>query len=534
MYWKLVLGLLVTALPVLATAEIVKTGTSSDEFDAPIGEFMQARRIPAASVAIIRNNKLIVAAGYRNTDLQGVPVQPDSRYRIASLSKPITSLAILQLVEAGKFTLETPISEILEQTFPVMGRPIVVRDLLQHTGGWDRNLTFDPSFRVRQIAIQLQVASPATAAELVSHAESIPLSHAAGSQYQYSNYGYVVAGRIIEKASGMAYVDYVRKHIFEPAGVYGAYMGSSLRSFPELGEMPYHTRPGAPSRAPSVFAQVSGQVPVPYGSFALESNDSAGGWVLSAIDLARFILHFDGDPITPDLIGPEMGRQASARPAYVPALATGYYGLGWFFDGNQVRTHSGGLTGTATIMSYDPRSKRGYVILTNTGLLSGAEYGEMGSAVAAAMVPANTLVEDHFAEFSTTPISNCQASSAWYDPSKVGQGYSLRSYGDSGDQIMSFWFAYAPAAPIVLENNEGHFWLIGVGDYASNAANMRLYYSEGGQFDTEQLVTTSSTPVGSLEILFDTPTTAVARYFFNEAKRFGSQQLQLLVQPPCL
>ncbi len=516
-----------------AAAEVVKTGISPTAFDQPIQSFMQARAIPAASVAVIANNRLVVAAGYRNAALQGVAVQPTSRFRIASLSKPITALAILQLVESGAFSLDTAVSEILEQPFPVSGRAITVRDLLQHAGGWNRELTVDPAFRVRQIAAALQVASPATATELVSHAESLPLSHPSGSQYQYSNYGYIVLGRIVEKVSGMAYADYVRRHVFEPAGVQGAYIGSSLRSLSALGEMPYLPRSGTPARGASVFDQQPGQVPVTYGTFAVESFDSAGGWVLSAVDLARFLLRFDGDPTTADLIGPEMGGQARARPAFLAPGINAYYGLGWFFDGNQVRTHSGGLVGTATIMSYDPRSRRGYVILTNTGLLSGAEYGEMGAAVQAGISASGGLSDDLFGQFEQSAVSACQASSAWYDASKVGQGYSLRSYGEDANQIMSFWFSHAPAAPIVLENNEGHFWLIGVGDYASSTANMRLYYSSGGAFDSEQLVTTSQTPVGSLEILFDSPTSAVARYFFQQPKRYGTQELTLLVRPTC-
>ena len=526
----IMIGVLLAAT---SAAEIVKTGTSPAAFDAPIQSFMQARGIPAATVAVIRNDRLVLTAGYRNADLQGIAVEPQSRFRIASLSKPITALAILQLVESGAFTLDTPISEILQQEFPENGRAITVRDLLQHAAGWNRDLTVDPAFRVRQIATALQVPSPATAAELVSYAPSLPLSHPTGTQYQYSNYGYIILGRIIEKTSGLAYADYVRRHIFQPIGVNGAYIGSSLRSLSSLGEMPYLQRQGGAQRATSVFNQVFGQVPITYGSFAVESFDSAGGWVLSAVDLARFLRVFDGDPGVPDLIGPEMGGQARARPAFLAPGVSGYYGLGWFFDGNQVRTHSGGLIGTATIMSYDPRSKRGYVILTNTGLLSVEEYGEMGAAVQAGIVASGNLDQDLFDQYAASTVSACQASSAWYDPSKVGQGYSLRSYGDSSDQIMAFWFSYAGAAPIMLENNEGHFWLIGVGDYASNAANMRLYYSQGGQFDSEQLVSTSQTPVGSLEILFDTPTSAVSRYFFAEAKRFGTQELTLLVRPPC-
>ena len=206
-------------------------------FDREMEAFMQARNIPGGALAVVKDRRLVYARGYGWADREKmIPVQPASLFRIASVSKPITAVAVLKLIEEGRLSLDTRALPLLGLT-PLIAsfrdpeprlRQITIRHLLQHTGGWDRDKSFDPMFRPEQIAQAAHSPSPATAEQIIRYMLSMPLAFDPGTRHAYSNFGYCVLGRVIEKVTGGPYEKFVREKILAPAGITDMRIGATL------------------------------------------------------------------------------------------------------------------------------------------------------------------------------------------------------------------------------------------------------------------------------------------------------------------
>jgi N-acyl-D-amino-acid deacylase len=347
-----------------------KASTKSDiaaAFDREMEAFMSARGVPGGALAVVKDRRLVYARGYGWANREAkIPVQPDSLFRIASISKPITGVAVMKLVEDGKLSLDA-------KAFPFLGIPpavqslidpeprlhhITIRQLLQHTGGWDRDKSFDPMFRSERIARANLTPPPATSVDVIRYMLSRPLDFDPGARYAYSNYGYCVLGRLIEKASGQSYEKFVQENVLAPAGIKQMRIGASLDGKQAPGEVRYY--PNDPAEADNVFPGEPRKVPWPYGGFHLEAMDAHGGWIASAIDLARFAAALD-DPEHSPLLKQESFATMYAPPA-APAsrqadgtLESSYYGCGWMVRpvGKRGRAnywHSGSLPGTNTLL----------------------------------------------------------------------------------------------------------------------------------------------------------------------------------------
>ena len=117
-----------------------------ESYDQSIRDLMRKYAIPGGAVAVVRDGKLFYARGFGYADVENkTPVQPDALFRIASVSKPITSAAIMKLVEEGKLTLDDRVAPFIAHLTPAPGatvdprwEQITIRHLLNHTGGWDR------------------------------------------------------------------------------------------------------------------------------------------------------------------------------------------------------------------------------------------------------------------------------------------------------------------------------------------------------------------------------------------------------------
>jgi N-acyl-D-amino-acid deacylase len=217
-------------------------------FDRTIAGLMAKWQIPGASIAVVKDGRLVLAHGYGWADRESrQPVRPESLFRIASLSKSLTAAAVLKLAEEGRLRLDDKAFALLGDLKPRPGaavnpdlRKITLRNLLQHSGGWDRDQSFDPMFRPREIAATMGVPPPAGAETIVRYMLDQPLQFAPGTKYAYSNFGYCVLGRIVEKVSGERYEDFVRNRILRPAGATAMRLGHTL-----LGER----APGTPARS---------------------------------------------------------------------------------------------------------------------------------------------------------------------------------------------------------------------------------------------------------------------------------------------
>jgi N-acyl-D-amino-acid deacylase len=335
---------------------------------APLDEMMEKfiaeHQVPGAALAVTKDGKLVYTRGFGYADPEAKSlVQPRSKFRIASISKPITAAAILRLIEMGKLKLDDPVFDLLALALPPGSeedprlRKITVRHCLQHTGGWDRAKSSDPMFRPLVIAKALGVKAPAGPNDVIRYMMGQKLDFAPGSRYAYSNFGYCVLGRVIEKVSGKSYEAFVRDEILQTLKMDDTRLGKTLEPAP--GEVKYVD--GKKRTAPAVVGPELGKkVPLEYGAWYLEAMDAHGGWLSSAPDLVRFASAFDRTRKSP-ILKDESIRALFARPEGLAGhdkdgkAKETYYGLGWQVvsagpKGSFNSWHTGALDGTATIL----------------------------------------------------------------------------------------------------------------------------------------------------------------------------------------
>lgn len=323
--------------------------------------------VPGATLAVARHGRQVYARGFGWADLQAMtPVTPDARFRLASVSKPITAVAVLRLAQDGKLALDERAFERLpvEPHLAPGARPdprwqqITIRQLLNHTAGWDRDRSGDPMFMSVAIARALGVPAPAEPEHIIRWMAGRPLDFGPGQGYTYSNFGYCVLGRLIERVTGQTYSEYVQKTLLGGLGLSSLALGQTQFAGRLPGEVAYYP---STDFAPSVLAANLGQrVPESYGGWYVEAMDAHGGWVGAAPDLLKFAGALDQDG--PDaLLSPASVRALFApppSPAYEAVHAiykNGHYACGWAVDvpaGGRLgqQHHNGMLPGTAAVL----------------------------------------------------------------------------------------------------------------------------------------------------------------------------------------
>ncbi|MBF8187576.1 beta-lactamase family protein [Nonomuraea sp. K274] len=340
-------------------------------FDNVLKTYIVERGISCAQLAITKNGKLVLARAYRYSDDPSVPkFTPTSLFRIASLSKHITAVAIMRLAQDGKLSLGTSVATLLGLSTTADARlaNVTVWRLLQHTGGWDRDISGDYLYNMdHTISRSLGVSLPITRDHIIQYACGRPLDFAPGSMYAYSNYGYMLLGMIVEKASGMAYESYVQQKILAPVGITRLRLGRTLKAQAAPGEVVYES-----AQTSKTVTDASGTiVPAPYGGFSMENRGPGGGWLASAVDLVRFARILDAPGTV--LNATSIGRMV-AKPEIGVTESGSWYGAGLWVrqvTGHLNTWHSGGLPGTYT---YTARLQNGftYAALFNRNQESGS------------------------------------------------------------------------------------------------------------------------------------------------------------------
>ena len=327
--------------------------------------FMKAHDLPGASLAIASNGRLVWARGYGLSDVElAQPVQPTSIFRVGSISKTITAIAVMKLVEAGKLDLDASAFTLLPDVKPLSGRlgdarisRITVRNLLTHAGGWDASISGEPivSPLISQIASATGGQFPPAPESIIAWMLDRRLDFDPGTRFAYSNFGFVVLGRIIERVAGRPYDEFVRQEILSPMGIESMRLGRTILALRAAGEVRYYDYPGAPL-VNSLMPGVGGQVSEPYsGILPFESIDSAGAWIASSIDLVRIFVMLDGQRLPPvlspasiqQIVTPAFGALGTS-PAGNPAS----YGLGLGVEltgADAEWWHDGGTWGTQAV-----------------------------------------------------------------------------------------------------------------------------------------------------------------------------------------
>src|SRR6185503_2698047 len=205
------LALLSLAGMTVATAEAAAPMSSATiaRVDSAITAVIERSHIPGLAIAIAIDGEVRWQKAYGLADVENaVPAETSTVFRIASVTKPLTATAALQLVDRGKLDLDAPVQKYA-RTFPVKGWPITTRHLLGHLSGIRH-------YKAAEAERTNHYDSLAAALEVF---EDDPLEHEPGAGFTYTTFGYTLLGVVIEGASGMRYIDYMREHLFEPAGM---------------------------------------------------------------------------------------------------------------------------------------------------------------------------------------------------------------------------------------------------------------------------------------------------------------------------
>ena len=274
-----------------------------DQFDSTMIAFMAARNIRSATLAVSFGGTVRYSRAFGWKDAaKTTPLDPNAIFRLASVGKTVTAAAVRKLASEGKFSLSTPVFEYLGLTpaGAVVDQRIynVTMDhLLQHTGGWDREIFGDIVFSSRAIAAEMGLQTAPTKTQVAQWAMTKPLQFAPGAKSAYSNFGFSLLGMVIEKASGMSFLDYVKQHIFAPDVAGSVIMGRSLTANRDPRE-PFYSHP---TTGCLVF-DISTCTPVwfPDGAMHMEALDACAGMAASAPAILSFLGSYwiTGEPKT--------------------------------------------------------------------------------------------------------------------------------------------------------------------------------------------------------------------------------------------
>jgi CubicO group peptidase (beta-lactamase class C family) len=340
--------------------------------DRIVNSFMNKWSIEGASVAIARDGKLIYARGHGFADTSaGIVTQPYNKFRIASISKLVTAVAIMKLQEEGKLSLEDKVfgpEGILNDScycYPRDKRAfnITVAHLLSHEGGWSQRYG-DQMFMPHVVASQMKTSLPVDIKTIIRFALGKRLHFTPGTGRSYSNLGYSILGLVVEEVSGLPYDEYCRREIFEPLGIYDMVPARNLSDQKAPFEVTYYEPAGVPLR-PSIYG-TGEMVPVTYGGNDIETLGGAGGWLATAPDLMRLLLAVDGLSYNDDILTEESVN-------FMTDLNNSFAPVGWkatYVDGNWVRT--GSFSGTAGMIKRRPDGIS-WVVLLNSSAWNGPE-----------------------------------------------------------------------------------------------------------------------------------------------------------------
>jgi CubicO group peptidase (beta-lactamase class C family)/uncharacterized protein YneR len=295
---------------------------------------------PGAAVLVKKQGRVILRKGYGLANLElNVPIEPDMIFRLGSITKQFTAVAILTLAEEGKLSLQDEITKFLPD-YPTQGHKITVEHLLTHTSGI-KSYTGLPEW----LPLQRKDMS---VSEIIDLAKDKPMEFAPGERWEYCNSGYILLGAIIEKVSGKTYADFLQERIFGPLGLKSTCYDSTSRIIPR--RIPGYTKGNA------------GFENAPY--LSMSQPYAAGSLASSVDDLATW---------TESLLAGKLIKRETLEKAFTSyklkdGLDTGY-GYGWEiskYEGHRLIEHGGGIHGFMTYALFFPEDQVFVALLTNS------------------------------------------------------------------------------------------------------------------------------------------------------------------------
>ena len=313
---------------------------------------LAARGVPSASVGVVQNGQIVYLQAYGMARIEShTAARPEMRYSIGSVSKQFTAMAILLLAEQGKLSIDDPVSRFLPSL--TRAKEVTIRQLLSHTSGYQDYWPQDyvPPFMLK----------PVKAEEILDRWARKPLDFNPGTKWQYSNTNFVIAGLIVEKASGLPFFQFIQSKLFAPLGMKSVLNidQKHLGDTDATGYMRYGLGPAriAPKEAKGwLFA--------------------AGELAMSTEDLAKW----DIAMMNQVLLKPESYRVMETQTCLKNGLCTGY-GLGIDvkeFQGHRVWSHGGEVSGFTTHNAVFPDDRAAVIVFINQdsgGTPSAIAYG---------------------------------------------------------------------------------------------------------------------------------------------------------------
>jgi CubicO group peptidase (beta-lactamase class C family) len=339
---------------------------------------MAETRLPSVTAAIVQDGKVIWSKAFGFSNLEsGIAATTRSSYCIGSVTKCFTSLAIMQLAEQGKLSLEDPIEKHVPFAIKPFGETVRIKHFLSHTSGI-------PALGFAEIVIRnvsgatdswVPGASSADLQAFFGGAEDWVLARP-GERWFYLNEGYEMLGAIIEKCSGMSYADYVTKNILEPIGMMRSYYSKAKMDKDDDAATPYSAT-GEGKRFPS--------------GYAFGAVNAAGGLISNVEDMAKYAAMYlangkagDARIASKESLDAMMTPRVTTPPKENPFGDYGYgYGLGVLpnFMGERLVGHSGSVGSATAYMGFIPAKNIGVVVLANGSGAAPSQLGQFGLAL---------------------------------------------------------------------------------------------------------------------------------------------------------
>ncbi len=334
--------------------------------DTYMEKFRLQNGLKGVSIAIVKDEKLVFAKGYGFANEEAkIQITPNHLFRLASVSKLITAVAIMKLVENSKISLDSKVfgkyGILNDDKFLHIKdkrlENITVRHLLNHSGGWTKNYG-DLAFLPKVVAKGVGESLPVNIDSYIKFVTTHKVHFEPGSYSAYSNLGYVILGKVISKVAGTGYESFVKSEVLAPAGIIDMQLGNSFFEQALPNEVRYYQpEDGQPIES---FDGSGRMVPKTYGGNDIHLLGSAGGWLASVIDLMKLIVVIDNNSNVKDILSSESINEMTQVDA------KGLDPLGWrTTNENGEWWRTGTLPGTSALVK---RQSDGisWVILSNT------------------------------------------------------------------------------------------------------------------------------------------------------------------------
>lgn len=404
-----------------------------------IVELLNEQPLAGLAVGIVQNGDLVYSKGFGFADIdEQQPATPDTVFRIGSISKTFTAIALLQLWEQGRFQLDDPVNDHLKayQIAPSSpdALPVTFRHLLTHTGGIGEVRAFADMFKL-EIGLGVPVGQRVPSLNKY-YTDGLQAEVEPGTKWSYANHAFATVGQLVEDISGMPFVDYMYQHVFAPLGMqHSDYLRSArVRDLLATG---YTWQRGAfkPVKDMEIIVK-------PAGSMFSTVNDM-GRYVAALLNGG---VGEHGAVLQQRTLDLMLEPQWQLDP-HLPAMGLSFWLDTW--DGHRTAGHDGGWTGFVSSMLFAPDDGVGVLVFTNTTALA---PGKIAAMVLRRLLQLPDLDEQGDNDVPQAPYLWRELAGS-YGPTK-GWNTNLRMWGGMGGEME----VVVRGSDLYLRSLIGPFW----------------------------------------------------------------------------